>query len=121
MENPPGGVFINVDPDSFETSGECYVEKPSVACLGQFHPDTGARLSGIKIPYSDEIETMIDKAANVFSEHSYLGWDVAITAGGPCLIEVNLGFDIDHHQTAAECAQPSADSTDRQAPKLFPN
>ena len=96
-----GGVFVNVDPDSFITCGDCFIEKPTVICMGQFHPDTKAKLSGIKLPYADEIKSMLENAAIVFSEHTYLGWDVAITTAGPSLIEVNLGFDIDHHQTVA--------------------
>lgn len=96
-----GGVFINVDTHSFETSGECYIEKPRITCLGQIHPDSGVRLNGIKIPFADEIRAILDKAAFVFSQPTFLGWDVAVTTDGPCLIEVQLGFDLDHHQVAA--------------------
>jgi hypothetical protein len=96
-----GGVFIKVDPRSFTTSGDCYIKLPRVECLGRFHPDTKALLSGIQIPFADEIKGILDKAAFVFCENPYLGWDVAITTSGPCLIEVQLGFDINGLQILA--------------------
>ena len=97
-----GGIFVNVDTRSFETSGDCYAKRPEVKCHGPFHPDTKVELSGVKIPYSDEIKKLVlEKAAFAFFEHPYLGWDVAITTGGPCLIEVNLGFGGDGIQIAA--------------------
>ncbi|MBM3331918.1 hypothetical protein FJY68_08740 [candidate division WOR-3 bacterium] len=96
-----GGVFISVDPRSFETTGGCYDKMSRTKSLGQLHPDTGAKLSGIRIPFSDEILRILDNAAIVFSENPYLGWDVAITTTGPCLIEVQLGFDVWALQVAA--------------------
>jgi len=97
-----GGVFIRVDPLSFETAGDCYVKKPLTACLGQFHPDTNVKLSGVSIPFSREIrELVLERAAVAFHEHPYLGWDVAVSDSGPCLIEVNLGFEIGALQIAA--------------------
>jgi hypothetical protein len=97
-----GGVFILVDNETFTTVGECFIHEPGIRSVGDKHPDTGVVLVGVKIPFSTEIITMLDYATTVFSEQTYLGWDIALTTKGPCIIEVQCGFDIAGHQTATQ-------------------
>lgn len=53
------------------------------------HPFTGHPLVGFKIPCFEEAKEMILKAAMVVPELRYVGWDVAISPDGPCIIEGN--------------------------------
>lgn len=53
------------------------------------HPTTGEIIVGLKIPYWEEVKEMVLKAAEVTPEVKYVGWDVAVTANGPIIIEGN--------------------------------
>ena len=53
------------------------------------HPDTGVKFTGLKIPYWDEIIDLCKNAARVSPFCRSIGWDVAVTADGPVLLEGN--------------------------------
>ena len=53
------------------------------------HPITGESITGFKIPFCDEVKETVLKAATVVPEIRYVGWDVAISTKGVCLIEGN--------------------------------
>jgi|LSQX01.1.fsa_nt_gb hypothetical protein len=70
------------------------IDKPAVAkdpFLGEFvfHPVTNERIVGFKVPYYKEAIMMVTEAARRIKEVKSIGWDVAITDNGPCLIEGN--------------------------------
>ncbi len=54
------------------------------------HPITGVTLPGFKIPYFDEMKKMVTEAALTIPQLRFVGWDIAITPDGPCIIEGNL-------------------------------
>lgn len=85
-----GGLFFIVDKDSgiIESSGRTERCRDRYVC----HPDTGVQVTGIKIPYYDEIVKMIKEVALITPSLRYVGWDVAITENGPALIEGNIEF-----------------------------
>jgi len=60
------------------------------------HPETGKVFVGFTFPFWDEVLEMIDRAARVVPQMRYIGWDVAFTPVGPCLVEGNNfpGHDI---------------------------
>lgn len=65
------------------------------------HPDTGADLAGIRVPFwSGALELVVRAHGGVpeFSRFVFLGWDVAITGAGPLLIETNVGWGAVNHQ-----------------------
>ena len=62
------------------------------------HPTTGMRIMGLKIPYWDEVILMLSKAAKLVPEVKYVGWDIAITKDGPCLIEGNTSPGYKYYQ-----------------------
>lgn len=53
------------------------------------HPITHKSIVGFKIPQFDEIRKMVLDAATFVPEVRYVGWDVAVSVKGPCLIEGN--------------------------------
>lgn len=53
------------------------------------HPDTNITFKGFKIPMWDEVKNLVISAAKDISELGIIGFDVAISKSGPCLIEAN--------------------------------
>ncbi len=60
------------------------------------HPETGATIQGFQFPYWEEAMELARQAAKVVPQIGYVGWDVAFTPDGPCLVEGNNypGHDI---------------------------
>lgn len=58
------------------------------------NPDTGARIEGVRIPMWQEVLGLIESATYAFRELPCLGWDIAVTADGPTIIEANANPDI---------------------------
>lgn len=59
------------------------------------HPDTGARIDGRKLPLWRDACQLVIQAHRAFNDRTVIGWDVAITADGPVLVEGNSGPDVD--------------------------
>ena len=53
------------------------------------HPISGQVFPGLQIPFWDEAKAVVLKAAREIPNMRYVGWDVAITETGVCLIEGN--------------------------------
>lgn len=53
------------------------------------HPTTQTDIVGFEIPYFDEIKKLVYEASEMIPEVSYVGWDVALSTKGPCLVEGN--------------------------------
>ncbi len=64
--------FRNIDLDSFTT-----------------HPSTGESLVGFQIPHWELLKSVVVKIAEALPEIPYVGWDVAVTEKGVCIIEGN--------------------------------
>ena len=61
----------------------------------QLHPTTGARISGVRLPYWNEVKALAVQAHGVFPGRTIIGWDIAIAEDGPIIIEGNRGPDMD--------------------------
>jgi putative polysaccharide biosynthesis protein len=68
------------------------------------HPDTGAQITGRALPLWDDTRTLAARGHAAFADRLLIGWDIAITADGPVLIEGNSGPDLDIVQRV--CAEP---------------
>ena len=53
------------------------------------HPVTGISIEGLQVPFWQETLEMVEKASHLHPQNRSIGWDVAITAEGPRLIEGN--------------------------------
>lgn len=60
------------------------------------HPQTGTPIKGFRFPDWDKALSLVRRAAAVVPQMAYIGWDVAFTPDGPCLVEGNNfpGHDI---------------------------
>jgi hypothetical protein len=62
------------------------------------HPDTGAPIAGRSFPRWAEMLDFVRRAHLAFCDHVIVGWDVALAADGPRLVEGNHAPDTDIHQ-----------------------
>jgi hypothetical protein len=53
------------------------------------HPQTGFRFEGARLPFWGELLDVVRRAAEELWPLRTIGWDVAITPGGPLLVEAN--------------------------------
>lgn len=89
-----GGVSVNLKEDgTLDKYGYCKIDKKVTE-----HPDTGVIFEGYRIPYFDEAIALAKRATECFYGFCSIGWDVAITADGPTLIEGNDDWGIVAHQ-----------------------
>jgi len=60
------------------------------------HPYTGTEIQGFQFPDWEKAMDMVRAAAQVITQVGYVGWDVAFSEKGPCLVEGNNfpGHDI---------------------------
>ena len=62
------------------------------------HPETGAQITGVRVPnYKDAIDLAI-KAQSVIPQLRIIGWDIAITERGPVIFEGNFGWNAKSEQ-----------------------
>ncbi|MCW5749964.1 MAG: hypothetical protein KIT81_02370 [Alphaproteobacteria bacterium] len=59
------------------------------------HPDSRAQIAGRLLPCWPETLALARRAHRVFGHRAIVGWDIAITAAGPVLVEGNGAPDLD--------------------------
>lgn len=92
-----GGLLMGIDIEKgtplfnyavFEYGSERFYE----------HPDSGYKFSDFYIRDWPSFKEAIIAIADSMKEINLAGWDIAITAEGPLVIETNVQFGIDHTQ-----------------------
>jgi hypothetical protein len=64
------------------------------------HPETGDQLVGLALPHWSELRNINDACARLFAPLRYLSLDIALTADGPLVVEINMGGGFDLPQLA---------------------
>lgn len=65
-------------------------------CHGfEYHPNTGSPIAGRKLPFWKQVIELALEAHRCLNGFASLGWDIAITASGPVLLETNSGWDVE--------------------------
>jgi len=70
------------------------------------HPRTGERFEGFRIPFFEEALTLLGRVAPLFLPLRTIGWDVAITERGPCLVEGNSQWDPPNYVVPGQSSRP---------------
>jgi hypothetical protein len=89
-----GNLIAYGDPDDGTLRGaltihECGSGMKAVTA----HPETGIRFAGFRLPYWSDAIALVTTAQRFFPELPALGWDIALTADGPIVIEANARWD----------------------------
>lgn len=89
-----GGLFVLLDENGVIVTDA--VNKKTE--IFHSHPTTGVVFKGTQIPFFEETELMISKAALRGAEEGirYISWDIAVTPSGPVVVEANHnpGYDL---------------------------
>lgn len=88
-----GGLAIGIDVEK-ESLHEYGFYKPTFGTKATTHPDTGIIFKDYRIPYLKESIELAKKFHSYFPDIHSIGWDIAITDNGPCIIEGNDNWEI---------------------------
>jgi hypothetical protein len=88
-----GGLSAKIETNSGVISEPAKIKDPFVTDTFVKHPKTGSQILSVKIPYWDEVIALVKNAAMEVDGVRTVGWDVAITPGGPTLVEGNDNWD----------------------------
>lgn len=88
-----GGLGALVDTDSGTVRGPLLSRDPWDRDQGNAHPTSGHPMDGMRIPFWPDVLDMVTRASRVVPGVRTVGWDVAVTPDGPCLIEGNENWD----------------------------
>ena len=91
-----GGVCVGIDENGVLFEEGYY--KPPFGLRTTTHPDTGIPFAGFRIPHYREAIEMCKSFHKRIDFIPAIGWDIAITPKGPCLIEANDNWAISLHQ-----------------------
>lgn len=69
--------------------GLTFLEKGKGPAAVSAHPDTGVTFEGFRLPQWQEACSLVREAALKFLPVRVIGWDIALTASGPVLLEGN--------------------------------
>ena len=74
--DPCTGIIIS---DGYQGTGGIF----------QFHPNSGIPIKGFQIHRWDELVAMVQELMDQLPEFGYIGWDLALTPEGWCVVEGN--------------------------------
>lgn len=87
-----GGLVCPVD---IETGTLLEIRESHISAeSGDAHPDGGARIAGVRIPYWNEVMALAERSLDAFPHMRFAGLDIAIAPDGPRLIELNVKPDL---------------------------
>lgn len=92
-----GGIFAGLDVDTsiVTTQGADLMEHRFL-----LHPTTGLTIPGFQVPQWEQVRRTVEEAVTLVPNAIIVGWDVAVTAQGPVLIEGNAYPSLQIMQTA---------------------
>ena len=93
-----GGIAVPIHPDHGRL-GNGVAKLVSTHEVDR-HPTTGQRIAGTTLPYWSQAVELCRQAHLAFADFAFVGWDVAITAQGPLLVEGNVRWGVEAMQRA---------------------
>lgn len=88
-----GGVFVGIDMETGRLK-DMGILKPKYGTKVFEHPDTHVIFKDYPVPYYKEAEALAVKLHKMMYRSHSIGWDIAITAHGPVIIEGNDRWEI---------------------------
>jgi putative polysaccharide biosynthesis protein len=90
-----GGILCSIEPQTGRIRKAAWPRGETVSD----HPDTGAPIIGVPLPFWHESVDLVQRAHSAaFPRFPFLGWDIALTTEGPMLLETNSGWGAIFHQ-----------------------
>lgn len=94
-----GGIAVGIDAATGKLLARG-VFKPGCGTFAFEHPETHVRFEGYPVPFYKEAEEMAVRLHRLMYRNHSIGWDIAITAQGPVIIEGNDRWEISIMQGA---------------------
>ncbi len=95
-----GGMYTMLDADGVAL----YPAFDEHDAIHRVHPISGTSIVGFQVPRFGEVINLVSEVALELADVPYIGWDVAVTANGPLVIEAN-------YNTGVFQAKPRASKT----------
>jgi len=93
-----GNISSAVDPDSGVLTAIIAQSPDRIGYdVPPVHPVTGINIAGTALPHWSAARQLVERAAHLFLPLRTIGWDVALTANGPVLMEGNAWWDPFNH------------------------
>jgi hypothetical protein len=94
IDNMTGNLEVTIDPDKGTLIEACYLDGTGRGIvIVDNHPVTGKPFKGFAMPYWPQVCELARKAALTALPVRTIGWDIAVTADGPRLIEGNIWWN----------------------------
>ncbi|MHB1302957.1 MAG: sugar-transfer associated ATP-grasp domain-containing protein [Acidiphilium sp.] len=90
-----GGLAAPIDASGRISGPAIRKDKRHGVVIHARHPTTGVEFSGFQLPCWRDACELAHKAHRMFPALHFIGWDIAITADGPVLVEGNAWWDAD--------------------------
>ena len=87
-----GGLIVSIDLECGVLRGDGFF-KPGTGGRTPVHPDSGKRFDGFELPHFAAAMAMVKRLHEYLPHIHSIGWDVAISADGPLIVEGNDDWD----------------------------
>jgi hypothetical protein len=94
-----GGIVIGIDLDTGRLKKDGVMQYPQGKIFKR-HPLTQTEFLNFQLPFWPDLKEIASKAQAVFYHVKSVGWDIAITPGGPVIIEGNQNWGTNGIQAA---------------------
>ncbi len=96
-----GNLVANIDPESGILAAPLAASPDRIGCqVVPVHPTSGIAVAGVTLPHWALARQLAERAARLFLPLRTIGWDIALTADGPVLMEGNASWDPFSHLAA---------------------
>jgi hypothetical protein len=90
-----GGLAAPIDASGRIAGPAIRKDKRYGVSIFTHHPTTGVKLPGFQLPHWPQVYDLARRAHLIFPSLHFIGWDIALTADGPVLVEGNAWWDVD--------------------------
>ena len=85
-----GGLSAKIDIETGRLSQAGQLPDGHHPVWHSVHPDTGAQIEGVEVPFWEETKKLVLEGANRLNFMEYIGWDLIVSPTGPVILEANI-------------------------------